>query len=483
MKRTRKSANGRRQGLRGPVLTLLSGSAVAFLVGYVAKLVLLRLYDPADFGLYEFIIAIVGVILPVSSLRYEDAVVLPESDDEARNVLGAAALVGAASVLMSLALIPLSGAVARLVGEPGVAAWIWTVPAILAAMRLSRLGELWLMRRERFGRVSVANVTQSVTMTAVRIAAGVRAAGAGGLLAGFGIGHGIAALVNGSAALLDVVRIPGRASLAGIRRAMRRYRRFAVYSAPATLVAALATRLPFLLLLFYFDREVLGHFGQAFNVLYVPLALVAAAVGQVFFVRAADAVKRETLPALAAGVHRRLVLIAFLPVVSVAAAGPDVFEVLFGPVWREAGEYAGWIGAWILFTSIASPLTRLFDVLERQRADLVVNAVMLAVVTAALVVGAASGSVRTALVTVGAAGAIVRIGQIVVSLRLAGLRYADILAPYLRHGRVAIAAGAVLLLVRLAGLPLLTTGAFFLVLAAFGVHTARREGLIPWALP
>ena len=80
MKRDRSKSDERGGALRGPVLTLLSGGAAAFLIGYVAKLVLLRLYDPADFGVYEFVVAIVGILIPVASLRYEDAIVLPKSD-------------------------------------------------------------------------------------------------------------------------------------------------------------------------------------------------------------------------------------------------------------------------------------------------------------------------------------------------------------------------------------------------------------------
>ena len=470
-------------GLRGPVLTLLSGSAAAFLIGYAAKIVLLRLYTPADFGLYEFVVAIVGILIPVSSLRYEDAIVLPESDEEARNVLGVALLVGACMIAATLLFIPFADEVASVVGEPGVAFWLWTVPLLLAAMRLSKIGELWLTRRSRFGRISAATVTQSAAMTSARILAGVRSAGTGGLIAGFGIGHALAAVVTGSAALSDLRHVPGRFTRAGLRRAARRYRRFAAYSAPATLVAALATRLPFLLLLFWFDREVLGQFGQAFNVLYVPLALLAAAVGQVFFVRATEASARGDLPALASAVHRRLVLIAFLPVVSLAAAGPDVFEVLFGSAWRQAGTYTGWIAAWVLFTSIASPLTRIFDVLERQRADLVVNSAMLVVIAGALILGGATGSVRTALLVLGCAGATVRLVQIVVALHVAGLGLREIFRPYYEHGRIAIAAGGLLLLVRAAGAPTLTTVVFSVVLLVFGAVTARREGLTPWALP
>lgn len=469
-------------GLRGPVLTLLAGSGAAFLIGYAAKLVLLRLYDPAAFGLYEFVVAVVSVLIPISSLRYEDAIVLPERDEEARDVLGVALLVGAGIVILSTVLLPLAPLVGAWAGDPDVAGWLWMVPLLLLVIRVSKLGELWLTRRQRFGRISTASVTQSAVMTATRIAAGLRAGGVGGLLGGFAVGHAAAAVVNVSAATRDVRRVPGRPTWAGLAEAARRYRRFGQFSAPAALVAALATRVPFLLLLVYFDRNVLGLFGQAFNVLYVPLALLAAAVGQVFFVRAAESVHRGELPALAESVHGRLVLIALFPVAAVAAAGPDVFEILFGASWRDAGTYATLISGWVLFTSVASPLTRLFDVLERQRADLVVNLVMFAVIATCLVLGGRSGSATVTVLALGVAGALVRLGQIIVALRLAGVGFRALLRPYRVHGLPALAAAVGLLLVRTAHSPGLTTLAFFIALGTFALLTARREGLLPWAL-
>jgi len=47
--------------------------------------------------------------------------------------------------------------------------------------------------------------------------------------------------------------------------------------------------------------------------------------------------------------------------------------------------YAQWLAAWLLFAFVASPLTRLFDVLEKLRANLAFNALLFAVRLSVLV--------------------------------------------------------------------------------------------------
>lgn len=74
--------------MRGPILKLLSATGYASVVGYAGMLVLVRLYPEASFGLFDFVISIVGILTPFVSLRYEDTLMLAENDrDSAHSFL------------------------------------------------------------------------------------------------------------------------------------------------------------------------------------------------------------------------------------------------------------------------------------------------------------------------------------------------------------------------------------------------------------
>ena len=69
------------------VSVLVGGTAGAQLLTVLAAPILTRLYSPEDFGLLAVYASLLGLIGVVASLRYELAIPLPESDEEAAHVM------------------------------------------------------------------------------------------------------------------------------------------------------------------------------------------------------------------------------------------------------------------------------------------------------------------------------------------------------------------------------------------------------------
>lgn len=423
-------------GFRGPVLTLLSGSTVLLALGYLTRPVFTRLYSDAAFGLLEFIIATVGLLIPVASLRYEDAVMLPEDEREAAGVLGLAAGLTLGCVLLATGLWWWRVPLAAFFREPALAPLLGWVPGLLLLMKINRFGELWLSRSRRFRAISTGQVANNVTMLITRAVAAFPpfSSTASGLVGSLFLGHVLQAGWVG-VALRRVTPFPWHPGLevSRWRRLASRYRRFALFSMPSTLLNALVTRLPAFLLLYYFDRATLGQYGQAFNALFLPLSLVGTAIAQVFFVHAAEAHRAGTLPLLTRTVHARLVMLGMFPTLLVILAGPDLFAFVFGSLWRPAGQFIRYIAPWLLFSAIAAPLTRLFDVLERQRLDLLTSVLMFLGLATALVLGGRSGNLTRTLLLLGVVGSTVRLLHLGVLLRLGRVPGRTVLATYGRY--------------------------------------------------
>ncbi|WP_457652256.1 lipopolysaccharide biosynthesis protein [Rhodocaloribacter sp.] len=467
-------------GFRASVLTLLSGAAVALLLAYLAKPVLTRLYTPEAFGLADVFVALLGVLIPISSLRYEDALMLPGDNRAAASVLALAATLVVGFVALAGVLLFWRDAFAGFLGAPALASWLWLLPPALLVMRAAKLSELWLTRMKRFRPISAAQATQAGAMVTVRIGAGLPPiqAGAGGLIGGFVFGHTVAAALLLWAAL----RRSGslfREAFRGLhlRDPARRYRRFPLFSMPSTLLSALVTRMPFFLLLPFFGQSVVGLFGLAFNALLIPLSLVGAAVAQVFFVHAAEAHRDGTLAGLTTTVHRRLVMIGLFPTLALLLAGPDVFDFVFSAAWRTSGRYVQYVGPWLFLSAVASPLTRLFDVLERQRLDLAVSFTMFVVLAGALFWGGRTGDAELCLTALGLAGGTVRAAQIVILTRLSGVSWGDLAHPYLRYLLLALPFLLMVAAAMTANRPWLTTLATALAGIGYAAFLARTEDL------
>jgi O-antigen/teichoic acid export membrane protein len=422
-------------GFRGPVLTLLSGSGIVLVLAYLAQPVLTRLYPPSSFGVSDYFISLLTILMAFASLRYEDAIMQPETEREAAGLLGLALGLLTLTVLGTVLLVPWRVPIAAWLGIPDLAPWLVLVPPTLLVMRISKLSELWLTRERRFRLISAGTVTQTLTLISGRIGAGLTiTTSPGGLIGGFALGHLASALFLGSLVIRRLRRhLRSLLDPALWRQLARRYRRFALFSTPSSLLNIVLVRLPYLLLPVYFDTEVLGYFGRAFVAVAVPLSLIGGAVAQVFFVQAAEAQQAGSLASLTTTVHRRLVMIGLFPALLVSMAGPDLFEFVFGDGWRPAGIYVRYVALWLFLAAVASPLTRLFDVLERQRLDLGASLTMFLLLTAALVLTGPSGSVLLTLGVLGAAGALLRIGHLALLLRLANVAPTDALHPYGRY--------------------------------------------------
>ena len=427
-----------REGFRGPVMTLLSGTAVTLVISYLAVPILTRLFTPEEFGISDYFVMVMSILITFSSLRYEDAMLLPEDDRDAAAIFWLALLLTSGTVVLTLILVFWRDEIASFLRVDDVAPYLWLVPPTLLLMRFGKLSEVWLSRFKEFRTVTAGEVTNKAAMLSSRIGAGAATGlGAGALIGGFVVAH----VVSGIYYLVALTRGAGR-RLAGtfdadlMRSAAHRYRRFPAYSTPAAALNAVVARLPVLLLPVFFNLESVGLFGRAFVALAVPLSLIGTAISQVFFVHAAEANREHRLGEFTRTVHARLVMIGMFPMLMLVAVGPELFAFVFGPEWRTAGVFEQYLAAWFFAGGVASPLTRLFDVLERQRTELLISVATFFALATALVIGGRTGDILLTMALMSLAGVLIRSVHIYIMMRLASVRGRHTIAPYLKYAAI-----------------------------------------------
>lgn len=401
--------------LIGPALTIATGTAAAQALVFATRPVLTRLYSPEAWGVLTLFITAITFLSAVASGGYRYAILLPARADDAAGVaalsLGGALLTG----LVTAAGVAVAQAAGWLAPDP---LW-WLLPPAIVFLEGGLTAETWMTRYDRFAPVSASRITQQIVTVGVHLAAGLAGAGAGWLVGGTAAGYVASGALVG---MWLAWRGGPMASLWRWRRIgmlARRYVRFPLFSAPAALLNLVSTRIPVFVLAAVATPADVGQFGIAFGSLALPLGLVTGSVGQVFFVRAAEASRDGDLSGLTRGVLRGLLAVTAFPCLAVLAAGPTLFAFVFGDVWATAGVYARVLAPWTLAASIAAPLTVLFDVLERQRADLGFSVVMAAGTAGALLVGARLGTPLALIVAGSVAGTVLRVGHVAWMLHLA----------------------------------------------------------------
>lgn len=411
------------------LVSLAGGSSLAALLAYAAQPILSRLYAPETFGIADLFAAVVAVVVPVGSLRYEDALILPESDEDAAHLFWLSVFI---TLVLTGVVFALSLAVPTF-KETTLGPFLWLLAPTLLLLRLGRLTELWLTRQRQFSPLAISPVARSTVATGWRLVGGLPPFGAtaGGLIYGFLTGQGAGVLIQ-LAGMRRSVAVWHSPQWAGMRRVATRYRRFALYTTPAVLLNNLTSRLPIFVLAYAFSEGVVGWFGRVVLTLAVPLSLVGGALGRVFLPDAAQARHSGTLALVSATFHSRLVWLGLYPALALMVAGPDLFAFVFGDLWREAGTYARWLSPWLLLSAICAPLTALFDVTERHRLDVATGVFQLVVLGGALYLGVRTGSALYTIACVGIGGVLGRGVQLGVLWRISGASMASLPAQYIR---------------------------------------------------
>ena len=202
-----------RPSFSGDVLKLVTGTTFAQILVILASPLLTRLFSPEAFGLLAIFTSITKVLGVVSCLRYEFAIMLPDEERDAVNLLAlCTAIVTGISLLALPFFIVFEPVIVSVLNAPGLTGYLWLVSPFVFVSGLFVALNYWNSRTRRYGRLSVARIVSSVAITGGQLAAGAAGMATGGaLIWTSALGQGVGTAVLGAQILRDdraAVRAP-----------------------------------------------------------------------------------------------------------------------------------------------------------------------------------------------------------------------------------------------------------------------------------
>jgi O-antigen/teichoic acid export membrane protein len=367
--------------LRRAVVVLMSGTAFGQLLVVISSPLLTRLYTPEDFGVLGVFSALLMLFGIAVCLRYEVAIPLAEDDATMVNLL-------ALSLVLAFLVSSLIGVALWLWGET-ITGWLntealrkfsWLLPVGLLGVGCNRALTHWAIRRQKFGRITRTHISRSVGQVTTQLGGGYLALGPVGLLAGQIIGQsaGITTLA------LSFHRVEGRlwrtVRLRHMARAAARYGNFPTYSTAAAFLSNAGRFTPALFVAALYGTEVAGWFALAQRILATPV-LLSNAVARVYLSEAPRRARadRSAMYRLFNTTTWRLLVFGVLALGLVVVAGPQLFGLVFGSVWTEAGRYAQFLAFVSLGQLVVGPISQTLTVFDRQDLQLACDALRFAV--------------------------------------------------------------------------------------------------------
>ncbi len=399
---------------KGDVLRLVSGTGMAQVIILLTAPILTRLYAPEAFGTAALFASITGILGVLACMRYELAIVLPDNDREAANLLAVSLVM---TVLMSGLTIPIIGygsdQILAWVKMPELAPYLWLIPLAVMAHGIFTALNYWNTRTKHFTRLSIARVTSQVAGTSTSLGLGLAGYASGGSLIAASLGgQAVATTVLGG----QIWRDNGRFILSSITwremwDGMRRHRKFPLFSSWGALINTASWQIPILMLGSFFSPAVVGFYSLGFRLIQMPLGLIGGAISQVFFQRGAEAHSSGDLGRLVEGLFNRMLIIGLLPSMILMVIGADLFAFVFGAEWREAGVFTQILAPWALVWYLSSPLSTIYAIQEKQKMEFVMHGAIFITRFFAIAIGGFFGSPRLA-VTMFSVGGILAYGYL-----------------------------------------------------------------------
>jgi O-antigen/teichoic acid export membrane protein len=398
------------KGFASDVFTLVGGTTFAQIIALLAAPVLTRLYGPEDFGVWALFLSITGIIGIISCLRYEHSIMLPESDEDAINLLALCILFVLLVTVVTIPLIYLfKDPLVLALNSPQLGNYVWLIPPFVFLNGIFLALNYWNSRTKHFKRLSFARVSSSVSSTGTQIGAGLGGYATGiGLIGGTLVGNFVSTIVLFGQIWKDDQKLfQASTKPKKMIEGMKRHRKFPLIDSWSALLNTTSWQLPAFLLAFFFSPAIVGFYSLGFRLLQMPMSFIGGSISQVFFQRASVAKSENTLDSLVENVFRILVIIGMFPILTITIVGSDVFSVILGQNWAEAGVYAQILSIWAFVWFISSPLSTIYVVMEKQQFGLKYNIFNFITRILSLAIGGYLGNARLALILFAASGVLV----------------------------------------------------------------------------
>ena len=350
------------------VVVLVGGSAFGQLLVVAASPLLTRLYTPADFGALAVFSALLGILGGVVCLRYELAIPLAEDEGRVVNLL-------AMSLVAALLVSSLTGIVLWIWGD-AITGWfnaealrplLWLLPVGLLGMGCTHGLFHWAIRRQAFGYITRTQISRSIGRVVTQIGFGFLTSGPFGLLLGQVIGQSAGITTLGLAFHRRERRLWRTIRLRDMARAAIHFGNLALLATGTALLNNAGRFAPALLIAALYGAEVAGWYALAQRILDVP-AFIGTAVARVYLSEAPRRARANdaSMYGLFKATTWRLLVFGMLTLGLVVVAGPQLFGLVFGSVWTEAGRFAQFLALMSLARLVVHPVAQTLTVLERQ---------------------------------------------------------------------------------------------------------------------
>jgi O-antigen/teichoic acid export membrane protein len=356
------------------VAKLTAGTALAQALLVLASPLLSRLYTPADFGGFALYNSVVAVLLIISTGRYDIGIVSASNRKEAIGLFTLSSVLLLAFVALTMLVLLLFGdwLVAAFLDNEEAGRFLLLVPATVLFLGAYQILSYWSNREKEYSNIAVSKVAQNASNILTALAIGFFLSWGIGLILGHIVGALLAICFMLYRAKLPLKEVIGLNTKEDLKAYASKYKDFPRFSLPTAFIDTFTLQLPVFLIILLFDEAIAGHFSFAYRILSVPIALIGASMGQVFYQKLTELTLDKKDPRkLILKTWGSLAMIGVVPFSILLLFGEALFRLVFGQEWALAGNMASILAIPLFFMFCSAPTSTAFIVFGIQKYSLI----------------------------------------------------------------------------------------------------------------
>ena len=361
---------------------LLSGGALAQLISGILSPIISRLYTPESFGIFAVYLSIGGFFSLLASARYELAIMLPKEDEDSWSVFIISAVIVIIVSVISLLLVFIFGKkIMYFLKVHGNYKAILFAPLSVLMTGLYNISTYWLLRNKKFKYIAASKIVQSTTQSLSQIL--MKGLNSFGLILGQIIG------ITSSCFFL-LGKLSKRPSFISerIKKNLYLYSNFPKYNLPLAFIDGIRSNAITFIVSYLFNSTYLGIYFFAMKVLTIPTLLFGGNISQIYFQRSSERIRKGgNIKSMTYKLLLLLIIISAPLFIIIFLFGPVIFSFIFGNQWKEAGKFAKVLSPYIFLSFIASSLSHLPLVLQKQRTNLIFGTIGSILLISSFIIG------------------------------------------------------------------------------------------------
>ena len=339
-----------------------SGNTVAQVIGVLGIPLLSRLYAPQEFAVQNIFLQLVMFFAGIMTWRYEYFFQMLKDDQQARWLFSGVIKLGFVSgVVLTVALYAFSADIAQLllIDQGAEVLLVAPISAFLVSLALA-----FQHNAQRSGAYKISALSEVFGKSAYIASGAVLAAvTASGLIFTtlFSALGKISALLPYSKDLIFGAREHAQGTVSPLKK----HASGANALVMSHILVTVSSAAPIFFISAVYGTEVLGQFSMVMATIFLPSGLIGAAIGQVFYQRAASHAEEPlVLRGLWNMTLRKLALFGIPIYLCAGILSPWLYPFVLGDQWVDAGQYAQVLMVAALSAFVSTPLDRVSLVLR-----------------------------------------------------------------------------------------------------------------------